>query len=363
MPKKKTTEQFIKNAIAVHGQRYRYDFVVYSRNSVKVYILCLTHGPFLQTPSSHLMGSGCPDCGLISRSNKRRKPPSVFPKEAKEIHGDFYDYSLVEYVNCNTKVIIVCPLHGEFPQKPVKHLAGQGCPDCGDTRGAGKNRKPLDEFIKEAKEKHGDYDYSLVIEYPKNNKTKVTIICPRHGKFHQSPNSHLRGSGCPDCGDVTTANKRRKPPADFHKEARAKHGEFYDYSLVEYVNNHTKVTIVCPLHGEFLQAPADHLGGHGCSDCGDIITADNRRKPLDELIKEAKEVHGDYYDYSIVEYVNTMTPVTIICPQHGEFPQRPLNHIQLRQGCPECGDENLRIRRLEARIAKWRKIGSDLRNK
>jgi hypothetical protein len=133
MPRKtKTTEQFIKEAIAVHGQRYRYDFVVYLGKRVRVYILCLGHGPFLQNPEAHIRGSGCLDCGLISRSSKRRKPLDEFIKEAREIHGDFYNYSLVEYINTNTHVTIVCPQHGEFPQTPSSHVnQGQGCPKCG----------------------------------------------------------------------------------------------------------------------------------------------------------------------------------------------------------------------------------------
>jgi len=123
----------------------------------------------------------------------KRKTTEEFIEMAKSIHGDRYDYSLVEYKNNKTKVKIICPVHGVFEQKPIHHLRGHGCHECGDKRLTTK------QFIEKVKSIHKDkYDYSLV-EY-KNNKTKVKIICPVHGPFEQRPNDHLRGRGCFKCG-------------------------------------------------------------------------------------------------------------------------------------------------------------------
>lgn len=119
-----------------------------------------------------------------------------------------------------------------------------------------------EEFIKRAREIHGDtYDYSKV-EY-KTTRDKITIICPVHGEFEQSPNNHLRGRGCPKC-----ANNIKKTLEEFEKEAGQIHNHAYDYSKVEYVNNYTKVCIICPKHGEFYQTPHNHLTNrYGCPFC------------------------------------------------------------------------------------------------
>ena len=241
-----------------------------------------------------------------------------FIAKAKAVHGDKYDYSKVNYVDCNTKVTIICPSHGEFEQAPRTHLSGRGCPDCA------KQRMTTEEFIEKAKKVHGDkYDYSKV-KYV-NKDTKVTIICPTHGEFEQNPRSHLTGQGCPACG-----GSRKVTTEEFIKKARKVHGDKYDYSKVDYVNNNTKVTIICPTHGEFEQKPSGHLTGRGCPYC-----SGKKKLTTEEFIEKARKVHGDKYDYSKVNYVDSNTKVTIICPTHGEFEQIPYLHYS-GGGCPSC---------------------------
>ena len=140
-----------------------------------------------------------------------------FIEKAKEVHGDKYDYSKVEYIDANTKVCIVCPIHGEFWQKPSNHLQGKGCLVCAQRR----NTITKEEFIKKAREVHGDkYDYSKV-EYI-TSTTKVCIICPKHGEFWQTPCSHLQGCGCNKCRSLATE--------EFIEKARKVYGDKYDYS-------------------------------------------------------------------------------------------------------------------------------------
>jgi hypothetical protein len=116
----------------------------------------------------------------------------------------------------------------------------------------------------------------------------------------------------------------------FTKKATSQHGGRYDYSLVEYVNNKTKIKIVCCDHGVFEQYPHHHLQGFGCPDCGG-----NGKLDTETFIKKATDKHGDKYDYSLVDYVNTRAKVTIFCPKHGEFLQAPRNHLS-GDGCPGC---------------------------
>ena len=194
-------------------------------------------------------------------------------------------------------------------------------------------------FIERAREIHGDkYDYSKV-EYV-NSCTKVCIICPVHGEFWQEPSSHIRGNGCPKCGFKTGSGKRTKSTDYFISEAKRIHGNRYDYSKVKYINAHTKVCIICPVHGEFWQEPSNHLNSNGCYSCGRDNFAKTHNKSVDCFISEAKQIHGDRYDYSKVEYKNALTAVCIICPVHGEFWQRPIEHLR-GCGCPVCNESHL----------------------
>ena len=127
----------------------------------------------------------------------------------------------------------------------------------------------------------------------------------------------------------------KKTTEEFIHEARKKHGNKYDYSKVVYLNNHTKICIICPKHGEFWQLPLNHLSGRGCPKCAHEGNGERCRSSKKEFIKKAREKHGDKYDYSKVEYVNCETKVCIICPQHGEFWQSPNSHL-IGHGCPKC---------------------------
>ena len=124
-------------------------------------------------------------------------------------------------------------------------------------------KKTTEEFIQEAKRIHsGEYDYSLV-NY-QTNKTKVRIVCPKHGVFEQTPNSHLNGSGCPCCYGT-----HKKTTEQFIKDAKKIHRDKYDYSLVDYKTAKTKVKIICKTCGKiFEQAPNNHLNGQDCPVCG-----------------------------------------------------------------------------------------------
>nr|DAY73207.1 MAG TPA: restriction enzyme [Caudoviricetes sp.] len=190
-------------------------------------------------------------------------------------------------------------------------------------------RLTTEEFIARAKEVHGDrYDYTKVV-YEKCT-TKVEIICKEHGSFWQTPINHLRGSGCPHCG-----GKIKKDTTSFIECARKIHNGKYDYSKVDYKDNKTKVCIICPIHGEFWQAPSNHLSGQECPACKGKI-----KITTEIFIARAVKVHGDKYIYDKVKYKDMNTKVCILCPIHGEFWQTPDNHLQ-GKGCPICGFKSM----------------------
>jgi hypothetical protein len=257
-----------------------------------------------------------------------------FIEKAKQIHGDKYDYSLTEYISNKKKVKIICPIHGVFEQRPINHLQGCGCIKC-----SGLEKLTTEEFIEKAKKVHGNkYDYSLT-EYI-TSKKKVKIICPVHGVFEQNAANHLKGTGCPNCTKEILKNKpkiiNQKIIDRFILKSNIKHNNKYDYSSLNYTGVYNKAKIICPIHGMFEQTPHEHLRGRGCPKCANISHANKTRKNTEKYIQQAREVHGDKYDYSKMIYVNNYTDIEIICPDHGSFFQNPKTHLR-GCGCPQCG--------------------------
>ena len=321
--------EWIAKAIEKHGDRYDYSEVDYINSYTKVKIRCREHGIFLQTPNAHSSrGSNCPDCRNAARFGKShsRRTTEEWIEIAKEVHGDRYDYSESDYVNNYTKVRIRCHEHGIFFQRPNSHTVYRsGCPVCAD----GSKRLSNEEIISQFKHAHGDkYDYTNVIY--KNVDTKVRIGCSIHGEFLQTPYSHKNGQGCPDCANEIRPNRRIGREAWINRWCK-KHGDVYDYSLVgEDITQTSRVTIICKEHGEFQQRPGEHQK-YGCARCARPMWG----ATTEEWIEKFRELHGETYDYSKVEYVSNQTHVTITCREHGDFPQVPMAHV-IGNGCPRC---------------------------
>ena len=153
---------------------------------------------------------------------------------------------------------------------------------------------------------------------------------------------------------------KRKTTNEFINEAKKVHGEKYDYSKVEYIDRKTKVCIICPEHGEFWQAPSNHLHGQSCPECARDKMREIKLKTIDEFVRKSKEIHGDKYDYSKSEYIGCFDKMRIICPEHGEFWQDPHTHLK-GSGCPKCGkikqDKNKSISQDE-----WIKRANEIHN-
>jgi hypothetical protein len=179
-------------------------------------------------------------------------------KKANLIHNNKYDYSLTEYIAYNKKIKIICNLHGVFEQTPERHINRKyGCPNCSTNK-----KITQEEFIEKANLIHNNkYDYSLC-NY-KNSKTKISIICKEHGVFEQIASSHThQKTGCPVC-----SKKHKYTNIEFIEKANLIHNNVYCYSKINYINNYTKVCIICKNHGDFEQTPSNHLSGKGCEIC------------------------------------------------------------------------------------------------
>lgn len=206
----------------------------------------------------------------------------IFIQKAKKIFPE-YDYSKSIYIKAREKLIVICPKHGEFLVSPDNHLNKKsGCPKCkGDKISKKQIEKGSQTFIEKARKVHGNrYDYSKVIY--KDSHTKVCIICPEHKEFWQTPNNHLDGKNCPLCANRQISINQTKTTQEFIKEAAIKHRNKYSYLKTNYVNARTKVTITCPMHGDFEQTPDQHLRGCGCPKCNESHGERDVRNYLDE---------------------------------------------------------------------------------
>lgn len=208
MSKLLTTEQFIEKAQLKHGNKYNYSKVVYKSAVDKVIITCPKHGDFIQTPASHLYGRGCKKCGYDTVKTKNSLTQEDFLRLAKQVHGDKYDYSSVQYASAKDKIKILCKrCNNYFYQSAHNHLSGQGCTKCAKELNGIKSRKSQELFIQNARLKHGDlYDYSRVNYI--TSHIPVEIVCKKHGPFWQKPIKHIQGGqGCPKCRLSTGESK------------------------------------------------------------------------------------------------------------------------------------------------------------
>lgn len=329
MRKKKTIDEIINNFIKVHGNKYNYNKFTYVNYHTKGIIQCKEHGDFEQNPANHIQGKGCKKCSTINARGLQKKTISQFIDDAKKIHEEIYDYSKVDYNRNKNNIIIICKIHGDFEQTPSNHLKGYGCFKCGIESTAKQRTKSINEFIDEANKIHKEkYDYSNVNYI--NARTKIKIICKTHGGFEQEPFSHLRGNGCFQCGLLLRSSKRLKTQNDFVNESNKIHNFKYNYENTEYNGCHNKIEYTCNTHGVILQTAQSHLYGRGCHKCV------GRSRTTNDFITDAENIHGKLYDYSRVNYIDTIKKVEVICKKHGSFYTNVINHIGKKSGCPSC---------------------------
>jgi len=250
------------------------------------------HGDFETTYDRHYRhGQHCPECAGNRPVFEAEALRRCIAKHTDATTGEpLYDYTDWGYQNPNAKARITCKVEGHPPfwQRPERHWRGDGCPECGGVGKWGTAR-----VIVEATRVHGVgvIDFSET-EYV-NSRTKFVLICalnPRHGRFEKSTDQLIRQKqGCPTCALARRAALRRKPSELFVSESNEVHAYFYAYERMgEYVNNRTKVTITCPEHGDFEQAPDSHLAGKGCPRC--------KSSTGEKAVRQALIKHGVAFD-------------------------------------------------------------------
>lgn len=262
-------QKFVADCLDKFGDRYDLTKVLYDGYNSRIIVTCILHNSTFCVVASTFLnsGSGCRKCTDIRDRIKEQKalrekdPTQIFIEKATIIHGGRYTYENVNYINCGTKVSITCPRHGEFWTTPTQHHRGSDCPKCGIEKASATRMYDKEHFKGLAEKQHGSrYEYHLA-EYVGYNKP-LTIVCRIHGPFQQTPQDHLRGSGCHSCGKNFTYTTET-----FIARAKQVHRDKYDYSLVVYVSAHKPVQIICRTHGLFEQVAFTHLKGNNCHFC------------------------------------------------------------------------------------------------
>jgi hypothetical protein len=252
-------------------------------------------------------------------------------------HGIKYNYSLVKNVKKRIDIVtIICPEHGQFTQSLHKHICGDGCKKCGSILTGNKiSEIARNNFIEKANKIHNNfYDYSKVNYI--NAKTDIIIICPDHGEYTKKPTQHLNGYKCRKCTNISLIISWKTMLKYFNEIHKNK----YNYSkVINYNGVDSKITVICPEHGEFLISAQEHKT-RGCKICKKIVKKENKNNEdiQKEFLLRSISIWGNLYDYSKVNYINSESKVIIICKKHGEFEQLPHNHYKYQ--CRVCSAEN-----------------------
>lgn len=332
-----TLEYFIKTSNKVHNFYYSYLKSTIINSITPTIITCPIHGDFLQKPTYHIHGSGCPKCaGNVPLSLDE------FINKANKIHNFKYGYLNSIYVNSQTYMLITCPIHGDFKQKPNWHLSGNGCPKCAN------KHKTKEEFLAEAAYYYGNlYDYNKVIF--KNMSTQIIVTCHKHGDFSIFPTDHISKlkKGCPKYGKESI----KLSLEEFIERSNIIHNCKFCYSKVLLINAMTKIEIICPIHGSFWQTPNNHMNmKQGCPLCN----IETRKVSLIDFIRRANINHDFKFSYIKTTFDTLLDNIIIICPIHGEFNQVAADHLR-GAGCKKCkesiGEKAIRKYLLENNIS------------
>jgi very-short-patch-repair endonuclease len=216
-----------------------------------------------------------------------------------------------------------------------------------------KNKKEAiitEKFIEMSKKVHGDkFDYSEAVYV--NAKTKVKLTCKNGHKIEVTYRSHVKQqSNCVYCvRDKSGIEQKTKARDTFVEKSRVIHGNKYNYDKVNYVDSHTKIIIICNEGHEFEQQPTRHLSGQGCKYCNEkaiknsepitnvVVPRITNKWTTEKFIEKAKEIHGDKFDYSMVNFISYKKKVVIKCLKEHIFEQAPDGHLR-GNDCKQCQD-------------------------
>ena len=310
----------------------------------RVSFYCEEHGEVEENVwylrSNHVTNC-CPKCREESNFNsiKSDNYKNKFFKTVKEKFKDNLDLSNSVYVNYKTPVKFICKIHGEQEALPSSIMKSAcGCPKCSAEKASREWNLTTEEFIRRALEIPGNaekYDYSKTVYV--NSKTKVEIFCKTCQEyFWQSPYGHLNGRGHDKCSKYYP-----KDSQEVLNKLNDLCGNKIDFSTSEYKSMGTPLEVKCKEKGHnFKRSPDVFFNGH--TDCPYCTGKRINNKEYKESLENYFE---GLYDFSEVEYIDRLTPIKIICYEHGDFYKTPA-YIKsvIRKGgkilCPHCTESD-----------------------
>lgn len=312
---KLTQDEIIKKFVATHGNKYDYSLVQYTRLVDKILVKCSKHGPFEISARNHLAGSGCKECWIESNRHTKKD----FIKKSVSSNGDKYDYSLVDYKNIDTHVVLICPKHGQFKITPYNHLKGVGCKKCSD------ENRPIRVWTDDKIESiFSEKGYKVLSINRRLCKTPlIEVICPKNHKskigLHNFTTRSLSTSCCGQCA------RNAKHANDFIKTEFAKE----DYILTgEYINSTTPVSFICPFGHSHKISYHSWKSGHRCGKCAGTV------KTLESEVES--NLTSENYQY-LGGYIDRETPFRFLCPAGHAWTMRYDSWCSGSR-CPKCAN-------------------------
>jgi hypothetical protein len=344
-----TKEQFLRLVTKRYGDSFDYSEVDYIDMKTRIKITHKKCGKVSNIyPNSHLnaKSEGCRSCSCKERERKtpKRTTTEIFIKKSKKIYGEDFDYGNSKYSDHESKIEIKHKKCGKdfFASYKDFVLKKKGCFYCNEELYKKEWRITTGSFIERAKNIHGDsFDYSEVCYV--NPKTKIKVKHNKCGSWlFIRPHNHLSHEiGCRFCATEERAKKRRGDTESFIERARKIHGDEFDYSEAYYKNARDPVKIIHKSCGKILYVrPDNHVNKKTkCIHCRGEVANKKNTHTSEVFTKQAQKIHGDKYDYSLVDYKNAREKVIIICRNcKNTFSQTPTNHISKHNtnGCPDC---------------------------
>ena len=344
------TSVFLQKVKNKWGENYTFDIdSPYIERNKPLACHCEKHNIINYVNPRHFIEKGTYYCGCTecNKDSRKKKNKDIYITNFIKRWGDGYSFDNLEYVDFKHSGIITCKEHGDFMLDEVRYALDPNnnsipCPICNEN-----NKKEIrnNKYLKQLKEIYGDTYIWITKDFGDYFKDKVEFICPTHGKVSQTLCVLLNTNdednyACPKCKkDRSNLKLSYTLEEALNKAKTLECCKYYDFSMItEWFGVKHKYTFRCTKHNDFFEQTFDSLfsnNGNGCKKCNSEYMHNIEATTKEEFNQKSNEVHGNIYDYSKVNYVNTKTKVCIICPKHGEFWQRPQEHLR-GSGCPKC---------------------------
>lgn len=384
--KKTKKQKLIEKASKLQGE-FSYDKVAsdFGNGDEEIIITCKAHGDFKTPAIRHHLNKfgGCEKCKeLFFRTD-------LINGSKKNIHRDEeLDYSKVRYVNSRGRVTVVCKTHGDCEVLVNELKKGAGCQECARARVGKLTLLTTEGFINKSKKEHGDlYDYSLTKIGSKGRKSRVVIICKKHGEFEMSAENHYRGknpkgAGCQKCSRSRRSYKGARLTVEAAEKRVKKANEDYIFKEIDLKTK--LVTMECRLHGNYVVKYNSSKNACECGECK-RKEIDRRKKNsvkkaqlkhswarflggfhaktftalrssikagnfINHFIEVSNRKHKNKYCYKKVTAKNNKEQALITCEKHGDFSVNTNQHMTKGAygGCPLCKLEDNFIRKAKA---------------